>query len=529
MTRSKFLLPLAACLLALGPVAARAQMLEAHVREGTLAGARERAVSAFLGIPYAAPPVGANRWRPPAPPSAWSGVRQASQFSASCQQTVGTGGFGPWTHEYVVSGAVSEDCLYLNVWTPAQATGDRLPVLVWIHGGGFSGGSASVPIYDGAKLAAQGIVVIGINYRLGLYGFMAHPALSAESPVGASGNYGLLDQIAALKWIKANVAAFGGDPDRITIAGQSAGAASVHHLIASPLARGLFARAIAQSGSGMGLAVPDRTTAEQRGVALMQAAGVTGIAQLRALSAAQLDAALGKMMMGAAPAGGLPFAPIIDGLVLPDAGYAGANINDTPILTGMTADEMTGLDPTIDHASSADVTARIERDYGALAPEVLKLYPAATDAQANATVRALARDRGLASMALWAEQRQKTSRHPIYAYLWTHWEPGPDAARYRAFHSSEIPYVFGTLDASPERPFTDEDQRLSDELSGYWVNWVKTGDPNGPGLSQWPVFQTDGEAILEIGTRTMIRPILAPERLRIFREHVARGGTLGLF
>lgn len=238
-----------------------AQMTGTAVQQGRVAGTKHGEVAAFLGVPFAAPPTGERRWKPPAPASSWNGVRKADALPASCQQGVTPNGFGPWTHEYVVTSAVSEDCLYLNVWTPAKTSGEKLPVLVWIHGGGFSGGSASVPIYDGSKLAAKGVVVIAINYRLGLYGFLAHPALTAESPAHASGNYGLLDQVAALQWIKANVAAFGGDPDRVTIAGQSAGAMSVHHLIASPLAKGLFAQAIAQSGSGTGVTAGDRAGA----------------------------------------------------------------------------------------------------------------------------------------------------------------------------------------------------------------------------------------------------------------------------
>ena len=498
-----------------------AQMSQAKVAQGALQGKAEGQVGTFLGVPFAAPPVGDLRWQPPKTAAAWTGTRSATAFSDSCQQAVSPAGFGPWTHEYVVGGKASEDCLYLNVWTPAKTAGEKLAVLVWIHGGAFTSGSASVPIYDGAALAKKGVIVVGVNYRLGLYGFMAHPGLTAESPAKASGNYGLLDQIAALKWVQQNIAAFGGDPARVTIAGQSAGAASVHHLIGSPLARGLFARAIAQSGSGMGLAVPAREQAEKSGLALMQATGSADIAAMRRLSAEALDAAAAKLPPGTG------FGPSADGLALTQA-TVGAHTSDTPILTGMTAEEMTGLNPQFGKFTPAAFAGQLGR-YGALSADFGKVYPAASDAEANEAFAAISRDRGLASMGQWADQRLKTSRQPIYAYLWTHTEPGPDAARYRAFHSSEIPYVFSTLGASPERPFVDKDRALADLLGNYWVNWVTKGDPNGAGLPAWPRSQSADRQILEIGNSTASRAILPADKHSLFDRYVANGGTLGLF
>ena len=410
-------------------------MTTTRVAQGELRGLEKGEVTAFLGVPFAAPPTGGRRWQPPHPPQTWAGIRQADHFSPSCQQTVTPGGIGPWTAEYVVSGEVSEDCLFLNVWTPASSTRSRLPVLVWIHGGAFTSGSGSVPIYDGTGLGAKGIIVVTINYRVGVYGFLAHPQLTAESSAHASGNYGLLDQVEALRWIHANVGAFGGDPSRVTIAGQSAGAAAVHHLIATPLAKGLFQRAIAQSGSGMGIPVPERAAAEAYGTRLMQAAGATGIAEMRALSPKQLADTLSTMP---ADAGAIRFGPIVDGLLLPDAKSVGANTNDTPILTGMTSHEMVGLNPNVGKATPETLRAQIDKEYGASAADVLALYPAADDAAANAAVEALARDRGLASTYLWAREREKVTKRAIYLYLWTHTEPGPEASRYKAFHSSEI-------------------------------------------------------------------------------------------
>jgi len=519
-----FALAALGALMAITALPAMAQLTQARVEQGALSGTRAGAVGAFRGVPFAAPPVGANRWAAPRPAATWQGTRPATAFSPSCRQDVSPAGFGPWTHEYVVSGPVSEDCLYLNVWTPAKRAGEKLAVLVWIHGGAFTSGSASVPIYDGAALAKRGIVVVGINYRLGLYGFLAHPGLSAETATGASGNYGLMDQIAALIWVKRNIAAFGGDPARITIAGQSAGAASVHHLIAAPGAEGLFARAIAQSGSGMGLNVASRAQAEKTGLAFAQAAGAADIMALRGLSPEALEAAARKLPPGAGPG----FAPIADGLVLPE-GMVGANGNDTPILTGMTAEEMTGLNPAFGRMTPADVTTQLNGRFGALAPDFAGLYPAPSDALASEAFAAFSRDRGLAAMAFWADNRLKTSRQPIYAYLWSHAEPGPDAPRYRAFHSSEIPYVFETLDAAPERGFGADDRRLSALLAGYWVNWVKTGDPNGAGLPRWSPYTTSGRQILGIGATTQMRPVLDPAALALYARYVASGGALGLF
>ena len=504
-----------------------AQLTQARVAEGALAGKPEGPVGAFLGVPFAAPPVGAHRWTPPRAAAKWKGERKADQFAASCQQTVSPQGFGPWTAEYVVQGAVSEDCLYLNIWTPAHNAQDRLPVLVWIYGGGFRSGSGSVALYDGAALAAKGIVVVSVNYRVGVYGFLAHPELTAESPAHASGNYGLLDQVAGLRWVRDNIAAFGGDATQVTIAGQSAGAASVHYLIASPLAKGLFARAIAQSGSGiMGLAAPDRATAEALGKALGEGAGRSlTLAQLRDLSAAQLDERVAKLASDDPPR---RFGPIVDGFFLPDAQSVGRNLNDTPILTGMTANEMTGLDPDYGKTTAASFEAQVKTVYGKFAQQVRVFYPATTDEEARASLDALTRDRGLAAMDFWARERLSTTRHPIYAYLWTHPEPGPEAARYGAFHSSELPYVFGTLDTS-KRPFAPVDRMLAKELSTYWVNFVKAGDPNGDGAVHWPRFTADGKQILELGEATRARPILEHAQLTLFDQFVKGGGAVSLF
>jgi len=513
--RSRVLLFAALCLFAVMP--ASAQMFQARVEQGTLLGTAEGSIAKYLAVPFAAPPLGPNRWKPPLPPQRWTGERKAAQFPASCQQQLMPNGYRPWTPEYVVSGAVSEDCLYLNIWTPAKSAREQLPVLVWIHGGAFTQGSGSMPLYDGSALARKGIVVVNINYRLGVYGFLAHPELTSESPQHASGNYGLLDQIAALRWVQANIAAFGGDPKRVTISGQSAGASSVHHLIASPLAKDLFARAIAQSGSGMGIDVPDRKAAEATGLSFAQAAGGLTLAQLRKLSAAEIDR-FAK----------LHFAPIVDGWLLPDAATVDANTNDTPVLTGMTRNEDSGMNRNYGNVTLAGWREEIAV-YSSLQKDFSSLYPATNDAEALAASHLLSQDRGLASMYLWAKRRLQTSRQPIYAYLWTHIEPGPESARYLAFHSSEMPYVFHTLDVAKDRVFTDKDRALADQLNTYWANWIKTGNPNGDGLPRWPPFKLEDKQIMELGDETRPRAILEEPKLKAFERYNTSGGRLGLF
>lgn len=295
---------------------------------GQVAGKPLEGVEAFLGIPYAGDTGGQNRWRAPQPAPKWSGVRQATDFGPDCQQEpphVPPGG-SPWSAEYFPTKAMSEDCLFVNVWRPTSAAGGTLPVMVWIHGGGFAGGSGSVPLYDGTALARQGIVVVSLNYRVGVFGFLAHPALTQEA--GSSGNYGLMDQIAALHWVRDNIRQFGGEPAQVTIAGQSAGAASVHALLASPRAAGLFQRAIAQSGSGMGIPIPPRAAAEAMGEKLLTAAKVNTLDDLRSLPADQVADAAKAPLLGPP---GLRFTPIIEPTVLPDPT---AQQQDIPVLTG---------------------------------------------------------------------------------------------------------------------------------------------------------------------------------------------------
>jgi para-nitrobenzyl esterase len=495
-------------------------VVTATVAQGALAGTRRNGVTTYLGIPYAAPPVGELRWQPPAAPTAWHGTRAANAFASECQQIPPDGAFRAWTAEYLIAGPVSEDCLYLNVWTPAHKQSARLPVLVWIYGGGFQQGGTTVPVYNGAPLASKGVIVVSINYRLNLFGFMAHPGLSAENPAGASGNYGLLDQVAGLRWVQQNIAAFGGDPARVTVAGQSAGSAAVHLLIGSPLAKGLFHQAIAQSGTDPTRHLPTHADGEASGMQLMQASGAADIAAMRKLSPAQLEAASTRA--------GSRFGPVVDGRLLPDATYANANTNDAPMLIGMTADEGSSLTSGYGVASPASLRAKIDQDYGSLAGEFATLYPATTDAEAGLAQATLARDNGLAALDLWARRRSARSNKAVYLYLFNHVQPGPESARYKVFHSSELPYVFNTLDTTG-RQFTAQDHVLANTISDYWVNFVKTGNPNSGNLTAWPRHTASAPQIMELADPPRARPVLDPAKQSLFERYIQHGGVLRPF
>ncbi len=472
---------------------------------------------AYLGIPFAAPPTGANRWRAPQPAAHWQGLRDAMHYGADCQQDVvpNRGAIGPWTWEYLTQGPVSEDCLFLNVWVPANPRGAKLPVLYWIYGGGFTSGGTSLPLYDGSALAARGIIVVSVNYRVGIYGFLAHPELTKEA--GTSGNYGLLDQIAGLQWVQRNIGAFWGDPGRVTIMGQSAGAASVHALIASPQAKGLFHQAIAQSGSGMGRNWPTLAEGEAAGTRFAQAAGKQSLAELRAMSPDQIKAALGNPEMRGtrwAPLGGTPLVPDPDKAV-----------SLVPVLTGLTADEGSAGAPEYAITDAAGIRAALERRYGAFAERFAPLYPAIDAETAAASGRLMNRERGIAAMLAWARARP-AGAPPVYGYLWDWPEPG-SKPEYRAFHSSELAYVFGTLTVTPERPFAIRDDRIATLMGDYWSCFVETGRPTCGMLPEWPGI--DSGLIMALGTRfAPMRPLRA-EAQSVFEAYAASGGQVSLF
>jgi para-nitrobenzyl esterase len=504
----------------------------ARVAQGLLSGRRIGSVDVFLGVPYAAAPIGANRWRAPQLAPSWHGIRPATRFAPACMQALTPHGIGPWTGEYVVHGKVSENCLYLNIWAPAHAA-QPVPVMVWIPGGAFVSGSGSVPVYNGRYLAAHGIVVVTMNYRLGVFGFLTDPALAAEARRlhEPPGNWGLQDMLAALRWVRNNIAAFGGNPRTVTVAGQSAGAIAVQELITSPLAAGLFARAIAESGlpnsrlPGGPPQLASLTDAERLGAAFARATGANTLAALRALPPSALTTS-------AAPMTSPLIMPSIDGTLLPAAPerlLATGRFTRTPILLGMNADENTGFrsDPT--RVSPAAWRKYLRKTFGALAPRFARLFPARSARGRARELRAVRRDLGLAALYQWGRLRLAHTRTPIYAYLWTHVEPGPDARRWRVFHSSEIPYVFGTLGAAPERHFTRVDREISRRMSRYWINFVKTGNPNGAALPHWPKYARGRRWIMQLGARAAPRPILPPRILHAMRAWIAAGGSPQLY
>ena len=494
-----------------------------RLKQGLISGTAgtNESIASFKGIPFAAPPVGAARWRAPEPAAGWSGVRKADAFSASCIQSIVTER-KPWTQEFMTHGEISEDCLYLNVWTPATSATARNPVFVYIYGGGNVEGSGGVPVYDGEGLASKGLVVVTFNYRVGVLGFYTHPELSKESSYHASGNYGLLDQIAAVKWVHDNIAAFGGDPARITIAGQSAGASAVHNLTASPLAKGLFHRAIADSGSSV--ATPGgRTLKDQEadGVRFAEAKGAHSVADLRATRWQDIIAPITP-----APTPALRFAIVTDGYALQvsekDAFAAGTQ-NDVPTITGLNADENGAVPhPTI----ARDAFEKQARQrFGEMADEFLKLYPATTDEEARTSQNQSSRDQARVSMYLWALNRNRTAKTPAFTYFWTHALPGPDVEQFGAFHTSEVPYVLNTLSRS-DRPFTDVDRRIAETLSTYWVNFATTGDPNGNGLQRWAPVSADPPNTMEVGDNFRSIPVASSkERLEFFRRFLTRSST----
>jgi para-nitrobenzyl esterase len=520
---------LAAAPLAAAPLTAAPRVI---VQAGTLEGVQRGNVEAFLGVPYARAPVEALRWRAPQPVESWNGVRSATTFGPACPQLWPQPGFGPYTREFIDTPQPAEDCLNLNVWTPAGHRGAH-PVFVWIHGGGFGGGSGAIEIYDGSALAAQGIVVITINYRVGAFGFLAHPELTREAAGSGAGNQGLQDMIAALRWVRDNVRAFGGDPMRVTIGGQSAGAVAVNDLIVSPAARGLFAGAIAQSGSGLGIASPALAEAEHTGEQLAQTLGVQvlgaqtpgahTLAELRALPWERVQGAvLGYMEPERPGARHFSFRPVIDGVVLPADPIRGASpvVTNVPLLTGFNTEEF--IFP--EGSTAAAFEEQVRKRYGTHAVRLLALYPHATDAEASDSARTLARDAYMAALAFWADDRSASAHQRIYTYLYEHPAPVPAPPSWGTFHTSEVPYLFGVLDHK-RRPYTEADERIARQLQGYWLNFIRSGDPNGRGLARWRPHAAHGPQVMGIGDAPGPRPAVStPERLEALRAYAADGG-----
>jgi para-nitrobenzyl esterase len=494
------------------------------IEQGQIVGKASDATAAYLGIPYAAPPVERNRWRGPQPAEKWHGIRAAVSFEANCSQEPGRP-YGPYAMDFMASGPSSEDCLFLNVWTP-RASGKKLPVLVWIHGGGFSGGSGSLAIFNGSALASKGVVVVTINYRLGPFGYLAHPELSAEDPHHSSGTYGLQDQIAALKWVQRNIAQFGGDSRNVTVAGESAGAISTNGLILSPLAVSLFHRAVVISGAGMGFPAPGLREAEQKGVAFAASLGARDLVELRAVPADKILAAVARIPRDPA-ALTFPFWPVVDGWVLPGDPDAGASQprSAVPVLTGFNADENFMMSVK----TVADFHRYVKIWFGAHADRVLALYPHETDDQAVASSRVLARDRYMASQLLWVSARTRNSKQQIFQYFYDHPPPTASGPDYGSFHSAGVPYFFGNLDPST-RPYGPSDRFVSEQFQAYLLAFMKTGKPNIPGRPDWPVASSSSQQVMALGLKPGLRDaVSSPARLAALRSFVADGGRLSLF
>jgi len=454
---------------------------------GALSGIRANGLTVYKGIPFAAPPVGDLRWRPPVQAATWTGTRKADAFAPACAQVgVSMPGETP--------PATSEDCLYLNIWTPAKAetktkiktAHEHLPVIVWIYGGGYINGSASMPLYWGDRLGQKGVIVVTIAYRLGPLGFLALSELTRESPHHSSGNYGLMDQIAALEWIQRNIAGFGGDPKCVTIAGQSSGSISVSILMASPLAKGLFQRAVGESG---GLFEPFQlapkfllANAERDGDKYAASLGAPSLKELRRLPATLLTG----------NAGGIVHA-VIEPYVLPLSPYeafAAGKQNDVPLLIGSNADEARAM-VDVTHETAATFDSDLEQSVGQLPAALVAAYPHATDEEARQARLGLERDLRFGwDMWAWARLQAGTGQSPVFYYSFRQPPTFPADSVYAgwgASHFAELWYVFDHLDQSHWN-WTAADRKLADEMSSYWVNFARSGDPNGPGLSSWPAF-----------------------------------------
>jgi para-nitrobenzyl esterase len=476
---------------------------------GTISGVSEGGLSVYKGVPFAAPPVGDLRWRPPAPVAPWTGARKADAFAPACMQVgVSMPGETP--------PVVSEACLYLNIWTPAKkkTAHEGLPVIVWIYGGGYINGSASMPLYWGDRLAHKGVIVVTIAYRIGPLGFLAHPELTRESPHHSSGNYGLMDQVAALEWIHRNIAAFGGDPKNVTIAGQSSGGMSVSILMASPLAKGLFHRAIGESG---GLFEPLQiapkyllANAERDGEKYAASLSAASLQELRRLPASQFTG----------NAGGICH-PVIEPYVLPVSPYdafASGQQNDVPLLLGSNAEEARAL-VDVTQVKAATFASDIEHSFGALPPPLIAAYPYATDQEAKQARLHLERDLRFGwDMWAWARLQAGTGKSSVFYYSFTQQPPFPVGSLYEgwgASHFAELWYVFDHLDQEPWH-WSGADRKVAEEMSSYWVNFAKSGNPNGSGLPAWPAFTNTDSKVIYLGDPTTIGGVANINSLKIF-------------
>ena len=480
------------------------------VLEGVISG--DGLVKTFKGIPYAAPPVGALRWREPQPVVPWTGVRPATEYGARAMQV------HVWDDMFFYDNGPSEDCLYLNLWMPAKPATAKLPVMVWIHGGGFIAGGSSEPRQDGGNLSKHGVLVVSMNYRMGIFGFFSHPELTAESAHHASGDQGLLDLVASLQWVKKNIATFGGDPDNVTIFGESAGSAAVCALMASPLAHGLFQKAIGESGAILN---PNRPSvslaeAEQTGLKFAERAlGTTSLEKLRAMPASQIIAAATKKDDA------FPVRLVVDGWFLPDTGkaiYSTGRQAHVPLLAGWNLDEggwggFFGKDaPTL-----ANYQAQAKTQFGSRADAFLQAYAATTDAEAKRAAADYGGDQFIGyDTWKWIDLHRQTGGSPVWRYKFEQKlpiaadaKPGTEA---RAPHAGEIEFVFQVLSAK-KLDWQPEHHAVSNLMAAYWTNFAKTGNPNGSGLPEWPAYETKtGDQVMHLNAGSAAAP--ATDRAR---------------
>ncbi|OYU93975.1 MAG: carboxylesterase [Bacteroidetes bacterium B1(2017)] len=475
---------------------------------GLVQGTTENGLQVYKGIPFAAPPVGDFRWKAPQPAAKWEGIKLANKFGSAPYQ----GGNPP-------SGK-SEDCLYLNVWSPEKKAEEKLPVMVWIYGGGFAFGSTSEAVYSGEKLAAKGVVYVSIPYRVGQLGFLAHPELSAETIQKTSGNYGLLDMIAGLEWVKNNIVAFGGDPNKVTIFGESAGGIAVSMLCASPLAKGLFHGAISQSGGSFG---PNRITtypgenmkllslAESQGVEFMQKAGAKSLAEMRAIPAEKLPGGFGQ------PGGW----PIVDGYVIPDDQYKlyeQGKYNKTPILVGYNSDEGLSFSPP---KTPKDYIDGVNKRYGKFADELIKAYPVGEN-NVPKTARDLARDAAFGWQTwAWANLQAKTSKAKVYYYYFDQHPDFPEGSPQHGQgtpHGHDVGFVFGHTDPK-SRIKTDTDESISEAMMSYWTNFAKYGNPNGSNLPVWKEYTKKNHAVMHLKQSPKMGTVPSEESLKVLEKY----------
>jgi para-nitrobenzyl esterase len=488
-------------------VPAIAQISTAKVTGGTVEGVVKGGIASFKGIPFAAPPVGDLRWRAPQPMKPWQGVRKADEFAPGCMQDTA---FGKTLGEPQI---ISEDCLYLNVWTGAKKGGEKRPVMVWIHGGGFGSGMTSTPINDGTNLAKKGVVLVSVAYRLGPFGFLAHPELSKESGKG-SGCYGIQDQIAGLKWVKKNISRFGGDPSNVTIFGESAGAKLVGFLMTSRMARGLFHRAISESGGAVAPPVLSLREAEAQGKAYLSKLGADDIKTARAFSAEKIQSETKGMGN---------FKPVPDGETIAEDPYElfeTGKFNNTPVLAGTNSDE--GSLFLTQKITSETFEQYIQKKYGPGAEEIMKAYSHATDAEAIRSAKDAIREASFAWPTWnWARLQSKNGKKMVFVYYFDHRTPAsPDGSS----HAAEIPFVFDNQDKPGQlgRSVGPEDKVLSELITSYWINFAKKGNPNGSGLPVWPAFDEKEQKTMFFDINPGARPHPNVEKIKAFDVHFAK-------